>query len=234
MEKIYKKIWVFGDSYSAPYSDFHNQFFGPHYIEWKGYEPLIYPNIISKRLFVSLENLSRGGLDNYSIFERVCERIEDIGPNDIVIIGWSSVIRHRMITKSDNPLSIVESTLEEDLSTQFDFVSKTTLEEISVNRMDNKYHYEYELYQWSKLINLALPHTKIIHWSWDGLADNYTTRYQTIKTETDGIINDHHLSEQGHQQLANTLIKMINDKDTTKHYLGKFTTTKEKIEKKLL
>ena len=94
------KLWVFGDSFSTP---FHLHFWGANgYIKWKGYEPHIFSHHISKHYGLKIESRSLCGMDNYSIMERVCRELKNIKDGDIVIIGWSSMLRFRMVGKDGN------------------------------------------------------------------------------------------------------------------------------------
>ena len=66
-------LWTFGDSMTAGYTE--GSGWADKYIEWKGYKPKIYPEIISDKLGMELKNLAKGGYDNYSIFETLCANV---------------------------------------------------------------------------------------------------------------------------------------------------------------
>ena len=67
---------------------------------------------------------------------------------------------------------------------------------------------------------MALPNNLIISWSWENdlsiKANVEGVVYETISDDTDGLINDHHWSENGNKEFADWLIDKINkNKNTT-------------------
>lgn len=234
------KVWVFGDSYSTPYNKlFMNNLwiFGPsystplkeqidysdwaqRYCEWKGYIPLIYSQILASEFSLELSSFASGGLDNYTILERICENIEFIKENDVLIVGWSLPNRFRMVDDSGKDISIIGNFYQKQ-QRHFKFVSSTTLEEVLVNRDQHSRVFEYEMYQWTKLINKA-TNCKIIYLKWDSYPN-----YQTISEETNKEIDDKHFSENGHIQLANDIKEILLENKERINYLGNFVKTKK-------
>ena len=78
-------LWTFGDSYTEGFG-----YWAKKYIEWKGYKPLNFSDILSRDLSFIRKNMGEGGSDNYGIFETLCKNIGEIKENDFVIIGWST------------------------------------------------------------------------------------------------------------------------------------------------
>lgn len=209
-------LWVFGDSFSTPFDSPNLDLWAKEYINWKGYIPKIYSQIIATELEMKLETFAKGGLDNYTILETICENLDKINDDDILIIGWSSPLRFRIIDDNNNTLSIIPNFSNKTLN-----ISQSTIEQILYNRSIHHLNYEYELYLWTRLINKAVK-CKVIHWKWDSL-----TNFNTIKTESDSILNDGHYSELGHIELATHLLKLLN-RSMRCNYSDGFTTQKGK------
>jgi len=195
-----RTLWTFGDSFTE---SFNPKYEWPQkYIQWKGYIPKVYGEVIADELELELVNLGEGGSDNYSIFQAVCNSVHPINSNDIIIIGWSDTIRFRLAAnrKSWKPiLSNSDANLKD--------ISHTTISEILVNR-DNEL-YKDEVRSWMKLLDYTFPNNLLIHWSWREFIPNYFGDISTIFDETNGLINDNHFGEEGHKELAKKLIDMI-------------------------
>ena len=234
-----KTLWIFGDSLTAPFNPPDNDLnhWKHKYVEWKGYVPKVYSELITENLNINLMNMGCEGIDNGQIFENFCTKIEEIKPEDILIFGWTNQERIRLVTKENKwghfstNLRNKDKNKEENNShfpfntdslNIFDSISKNTIVEIMFNRMNMLYINE--LSNWMKLINFSFKNNKIIHWSWDSRIENcggiYINNYETIKKETNGIINDYHWSEVTHQNLSKFFIEII--------------TNELKIEKKLI
>jgi hypothetical protein len=102
-----KKLWVFGDSYSEPYDgEFSKFYWSLNYLNWKGYTPKNYTQILSDKLNCELMNFSMTTSNNNQIFQTFCDNIENIDVNDIIIIQWTEYYRFRLINddgKWENP-----------------------------------------------------------------------------------------------------------------------------------
>jgi hypothetical protein len=92
-------------------------------------------------------------------------------------------------------------------------ISKKTLEEIITHRTEK--NYGRDLNDYIKIINKTFTSNKIIHWSWVNyenktpLSIDYIDM-ETIKEDTDGVIDDFHYSEKSHVILSKKLINLIN------------------------
>lgn len=215
-----KKLWVFGDSFSATNKRNEIEKWRKLYIKWKGYTPKVWCEFLNDSLQLRLHNLSISATDNYSIFDTIIDSIDMISENDIVIIGWTSTLRFRLIDKSNkfNTIrpsdSIDSSTLSH--SKEYDSISINTINEILINR-DNDL-YQYELNRFIKIINKSLNTKNIIHWSPFQSTHhiihihkiNVLQDLELIKEETNGEINDTHYSENGHKDLAKYFYKILN------------------------
>jgi hypothetical protein len=191
-------LWTFGDSYTE------NFLKGiPKYIDWKGYVPKIYPEIIAEFLQLNLINLAKGGTNNYQIFQNICDNIENIKENDIIIISWTQIHRFRLVNENDewedfyNDKEHWQSKLK-----NMEYISKDTIRETIYNRLNKKY--EEEIRSWEKILKLVLKNNKYIFWS--PFAKEFRTKFNTIFEETNGKINDPHFSELGQLNLSKFLL----------------------------
>jgi hypothetical protein len=156
------KLWIFGDSYSVPFykTETIKNGWKPLYNKWKGYAPKCFGELISKELNFSHTNLSVSGLDNYSIFDNIISTLNKIKENDIIIIGWSHVDRFRLADSNNVFKSILSKRPDIGYSNELDNISKKTIEEISVNRLNSAYIHE--LNNYIKLLNFTFNKNIII------------------------------------------------------------------------
>ena len=203
-----QKLYIFGDSFSAGFSFESN--WTNNYVNWKGYTPQGFGEIISQKLNLELINLSENASDNYSILQKFCDNEKNIKKNDLVIIGWSSPLRFRLVSK--DWITILPnydkfSTKEIDKTK----ISESTLIEILLNRDDIRYCNEVN--SWIKLLNNL--DKNIIHWTpFDQRLDcMFLNKFETIVTETNGKLNDWHFSENGHKQLSDLFINKFKSKN---------------------
>lgn len=211
------KLWCFGDSYTQRYNP--NIDWCKKYIDFKGYIPKVYCDFLGEELGIESENCGFGGYDNYSIFETLCKNIHKIKKNDIVIIGWSSVIRFRLAAKDGNWVRFVPNTVTDFHISHHTDASRNTIEEIFVNR-DNQIFFN-EVNSWIHFINSTMKNNKIVHWSpFDEQKDNgqkynlnvhKLSKLETVKMETK-IIEDSHYSENAHKQLSFMFLEMFKNK----------------------
>ena len=202
-----KTLWTYGDSFTESLNTTNRALWVDEYVAWKGYIPRVYGEIISDEMGMELVNLGRGGSDNYSIFQSVCDSANLINSNDVIIIGWSSCTRFRLVDKWDNWKPIIPM-FDRNIRNLED-VSNTTLEEVLINRTKTKY--ASEVHSWIKLLNITFPNNLIIHWSpLDRIVSkNYIGNLTNITNETNEEIVNGHYGEVGHIQLANEFIRMI-------------------------
>ena len=203
-----QKLYIFGDSFSAGFS-FESNWTNP-YVNWKGYTPKGFGEIISQKLNLELINLSENASDNYSILQKFCDNEKNIKKNDLVIIGWSSPLRFRLVSKdwiTILPNHDKFSTKEIDKTK----ISESTLIEILLNRDDIRYCNEVN--SWIKLLNNL--DKNIIHWTpFDQRLDcMFLNKFETIFTETNGKLNDWHFGENGHLQLSDLFINKFKSKN---------------------
>lgn len=212
-------LWIFGDSFSA--TNFRNnaETWRVKYAKWKGYTTKVWPEFLNETLQLKLINTSLSGGDNYSIFDTIIDNIDNIKENDIIIVGWTTTLRFRVINKTNTfssirpSLNIKKSTLDNTL--EYTDISLNTINEILINR--DSYLYEEELNRYIKLINLYLKNNKILHWSHfqnDHPLLNLTRidkldQIEKISEETNGDVMDYHYSENGHKELSKLIYNKL-------------------------
>lgn len=210
-----KKLWIFGDSFSVPFKRVENEH---PYVPFKGYLPKIYSEIISEKLDLELMDMSHGGCSNYDIFHTFIKNIDKIGDGDILIFGWTQIIRFR-IASSRNDFYDVIIAVAEHMKSLIDIPTQS-LWDITINRSNNTIYYD-ELCDFIKIIKQSKLNCKILHWTWveprykDEYENNFYNllipykKYKTIKEETDDKVNDFHYGEMAHEELSNDLLKFL-------------------------
>lgn len=207
-------IWIFGDSYSAPFDNFEMGPWSKEYIKWKGYVPKTFGDNLANILNTEVRNFALGGSDNYTIFESVIKNAPEFKKDDIIIVGWSSIVRFRLVNDAGNLVFVLPNM---DNSKLISDVSQTTMNEILVNRSKSLYFEEFKIR--FNFLNWLLKDMKFIQWT--PFVTNFLTHKYVlgfvkenktkINLETDGFVNDTHYSELGHIELTNDFIKLIND-----------------------
>lgn len=214
-----KKLWVFGDSNSEGYNEQYH--WVPPYLEHKGYKPKWWSELVSEELGMQLLNRAKGGTDNYTIFESVCKEVNNIKTNDVIVIGWSSILRTRVINTAILPNHFISVLPNNQFS--LDELDKKSIEQMIVNR-DNELYID-EVMNWMKLINKAFENNKVLYFSsWpeflskkDSIINHHWwishTNSMTISAETYGQLDDGHFSETGCRVLADILKQCIESND---------------------
>jgi hypothetical protein len=196
-----KTVWVFGDSFTDKYILSNNK----SYTNWKGYTPKTYHEILGEHLNLPIKNFAESyGMDNYTIFQTLCNNINEIN-QDIVVINWSEPIRFRLVdnvSKKWRTILPIKSLRTSKGLPQVNGVNDETILDTFTNRENQLWLTEID--SWIKIINKALSNSVIIHWTW------YNNKeYQTITEETNGEVIDFHYSEKGHTDLANWILNQI-------------------------
>lgn len=229
------KLWVFGDSFSAPFNTHQNHDGGESaytkYKKWRGGNfPPIWPQILSEKLGYELVNFSEGGSCNYKIFNKICDNCDKFENGDMVIIGWTFVTRFRL-SNNHNFVSISYS----DVDGQEYWGGPEVIKNIALNRMENAY--VKEIYSFENIIDQVckLKGSNVFYWSADDTIINAETyefrnknkyiipecdrgmlryleiRYgaQTISKETRMDIHDQHFGQIGHEVMADRFHKTL-------------------------
>jgi len=225
-----RKIWVFGDSFSTPFSKFEKEWcpIVTNYLDTKESMPMCYGEILSAKLGLTLKNESWSGASNQTIFHNVINFIDSIKEEDIVIIGWSHVERFRVSKLGNWWYDVKITDTEGKISKHLDGVfEQDALSQLIVNRYTNDIFFT-EATDYIKIINKAFPNTKVYNWTWvwPTLSEDKTYEklyysslslpyraYTTIDKETNSKFKDIHYGEVGHQELSEDLLSiMLKDK----------------------
>jgi hypothetical protein len=213
-------LWVFGDSFSVPFQRVIDHM---PYIPYKGYCPKVYGDIISENLNLNFMDMSIGGCSNHSMFHNFIKNFEKIQPDDIVIFGWTQIIRFRIASKKNDLFDVLIAVA--DQMGHFIDIEKNALDQLHVNRTSYSVYYD-ELCDYIKIINHTCRNNKVIHWTWVEPTNTILTdekqyekkyfnllvpfkKYPTVREETNGEVNDFHYGEVGHKNLAEDLLKFL-------------------------
>lgn len=199
-------LWVFGDSFSTPFSYFKQ------YCEFKGYTPKTYYEIIGETLNMDIKPHGNGGADNHTILDRIIENLHNIKDGDIILIGWTDWFRTRVINDNGeweclNPGHVNQPTVG------ISNYSIGSIKDIILNRDHPKYIAE--MNNIIRLVKFSLRNNKVIDWCWideDNVLNceiKHIGRQMTIKEETKNLIWDYHWGEKGHEILAKEILKII-------------------------
>lgn len=206
-------IWVFGDSYSTPFKNHYTAKWANEYIRWKGYPPLHFGDILATELDCNVKYFSEGGLCNDGIFEHIYTQAPNIQKGDVIIIGWSSIHRFRLATLDNKWWNIIPNF--NNFGIDYPPISQRTLDEVLVNRDLKLYHSE--LKKRRGFIQWLFKKNILIQWSPFNDVCVYNVPLKTglpkpttIFDETKGEIEDYHYSEQGHIELADGFLRLIN------------------------
>jgi hypothetical protein len=209
-----KNIWYFGDSNTEAYNP--QYLWAKEYIDWKGYVPKHWTELLSERMRLPSHNLGKGGCDNYTIFDTLINNLDRISDGDIVIIGWSTPVRGRIANLDTNEWFTIVPMGKPNLKC----ISNNTIWEI-VSLRDSELYIN-EVLGWQKLIIKALSKNKVIFWSYfsefanKGLVDynHWSNKRETlsIKSETKGLVSDNHFGEAGNKVISDVMFDNLNIK----------------------
>lgn len=186
MDSSKNKLFLFGDSFTEGHTSDNNFSW---YKEWYAYLGNKFPKnwyeLLSDKLDYEYINFGTAGNSNPEIFETFCKNSHLINENDIVLLQWSYMHRFRWAIKKilDNNTE-VNSWLKYSASipyTDYDknhFLSKTTYEEIMINRTNILY--EKELLNYENLIEEYAKSKKFNVFFW-GVDENIIYRLQPQK-----------------------------------------------------
>ena len=199
-------IYVFGDSYSVEYDNPGLNPTGQLYCDWKGYVPKKYYHHLKEYYNADeITNYALSGNDNENIFEKFTESYKEFKNEDLIIFNWTNLDRFSIDMKIDDAFDDYKSHWGSSIGfSDVDWINK-----MMFNRMGSLYFNR--TFKLIHFINEILKLNKVIHWTWDCL--HHIEDVRTIKTETNGIINDGHYNEAEHYKLSQQMILELQKND---------------------
>jgi len=231
-------LWTFGCSFTAEWWPLDNT--PPNnydlYKKWRGGNlPPVWPAILASRLEMEIQNKGEGATGNDKIFMQFCNFSHLIKENDIVVIGWTHILRF-MLAGLDDKLLI--NILPNTTFTQYD---KNVIEYITVNRDFTIWYSQIvsymkliinycnligaSIYFWTSDLNMfenikkhinPKNYNKFIHNDYPDIfrciEDTYSDVIKNgvqIADETNGEIQDFHMGELGHKLQADLIYNHI-------------------------
>jgi len=201
------RLFIFGDSYSIDYdADCLKVKDRMSYVDWKGYVPKKYYDIIAEEYNISeIYNYSLCGNDNGNIFETFMDEYDKITEDDFVIFGWTSLSRFS-ICNAEPPTNKQPKYKPWGSSvshSKLDWVEKAQL------NFNTILFYDRQIKLISH-INKTTRANKIVHWTWYYPNNQH---HSTIINETNGIVEDYHYNESAHLELAKNMIEELKSKN---------------------
>jgi hypothetical protein len=200
-------IWIFGDSFSANFDYFKKGNYKSidEYLNYKGYIPKTYSQLLAEELNEEITNLSRIGSDNSLIILRIMENYSKIKENDIVLINWTSIERFKIVFENDWVPSLTYNT---------NVLSINVYDEISLLRQHVLYIKEQLTF--IKFVEEIFKTQRVFQWTWQTIFNTDKFMNYTILKETNNKIDDTHYGEDGHKFLYNYISNEFKIKRTSK------------------
>jgi hypothetical protein len=201
-------LWVFGDSFSCPFTNKECRHWGTPYIKYKGYVPKVFSDCIAEELQLNQINKAKGGTDNYTIFETLCDNVDFILKNDLIIVGWSDINRFRWLVENGSWKTILP---------KFKDNHYNKLEsEFLINQCIIRTELPFALYEVLKWMNLLkkMFGKQIIFWTpfllnnSDIFCPRDFIKTSNLKMDTNGIVDDGHWDENTHKDLAKLILEV--------------------------
>jgi len=196
------KLFAFGCSFTAG----NGCLVGEEYTEkYKSNEyDLIWPEIISNQIGYELINYGMGGYSNDKIFDTILNVYDKINENDYVIIEMS--FHHRydipnskdesLLTIAPNPSNLLVNEYSKNEIEHITYVSTLMQSNLFKKRNINRFNFLQKL-----LLNTKKVKNCLI---WD--VEENINNFEKIVDVTNGEINDHHWSYEGHRSFAKHLL----------------------------
>jgi hypothetical protein len=172
------KLWVFGCSFTAEWYPVGYEHIPSTYDEYKNFKggtlPDVWPTILSKKLNYDVRNCAIGGASNYNILKQFINVIDHINEGDILIFGWTQLLRFCAVNEKEHRIN--EMLPKQSYNVDVGF-SKTTIDEILVNRSHPLW--AEEIQNWIKFINnyCRLKNVEVFHWNSDNLIFDMDSKF---------------------------------------------------------
>ena len=173
-----RTLWTFGCSFTAewfPVGYGHQNNAYDYYKKFRGGTlPDVWPTILSKKLNYDIKNCGIGGASNYNILKQFINVIDNIKEGDILIFGWTQLLRFCAVNEKEHKIN--EMLPRESYNVDVGF-SKTTIDEILVNRSHPLWAEEVQ--NWIKFINnyCRLKNVEVFHWNSDNLIFDVDSKF---------------------------------------------------------
>lgn len=229
-------LWTFGCSFTAEYhpvgADIENNY--DRYKKWRGGTlPDVWPTILAKNLNLEIQNKGVGATGNDTIFQQFCNNSHLMKSGDIVIVGWTHILRFLLSSPDGSHLIDILPSMQypEFESKWIDFmlvnrsfsawqtqiISYIKMIESYCNSIDAKVFFwtsDIEMYECFKENYINIDTNKFIDWDYldffQLIRQNYPNfKNITIKEETNGAVDDQHLGELGHKLQADITLKHL-------------------------
>jgi hypothetical protein len=183
-------LWTFGCSFTAEYDPVGNPTLRTKYDDYKDWRggnlPKSWSTLLSEMMDYNVKNFGKGGSANQSIFWKFIEEHKNFKKGDLIIIGWTSILRFVAYNERDKCMNNMLPTF---INTNVGHIlSDQALTEI----FNNRSHAEWsiELCRWISLINsfCKLSEIKILHWS----SDSFFLDKYIDKNDVDSFIRTPH------------------------------------------
>lgn len=229
-------LWTFGCSFTAEWNPVGDRVRSNYddYKDWRGGNlPPVWPTIVARNLNMNLENKGQGATGNDNIFKKFCDNSHLIESGDVVIIGWTHILRYLLSSPSGTHLMDILPS-----ETYPEHPSETT-EYITINRSLPPWYGQIisyikiiinyckvigaKVFFWTSDINMYeyfkenyndIDVSKFIDWNYNDLFQIIRTKFKeapyfTIEEETNGKVVDYHLGEDGHKYQADIIFKHL-------------------------
>jgi len=215
-------VWAFGDSMTALLGNS-----GP-YITWLGREGKTYCEFLADTYGMISNNKGKSGSSCNQIFATFLQYHKEIKSGDIVVFGWSPIMRYRLAKKYPNGMmdwaQIVASSWKGSIETACidgTYVTEEVAQHIILNRYEFSDFYSKEVNDWISFIRewAELKGIKVVFWNWCDeefggkhsiITDIPIRRRTDMYTESNGVVHDGHYGEVGHRELADEIIEYLN------------------------
>jgi len=173
-----KKLWTFGCSFTADFYPVGYEHIPSTYDEYKKFKggtlPDVWPTILAEKLNYDVRNCAVGGSSNYNILKQFINVIDNINDGDILIFGWTQLVRFCAVNELEYRMIEMLPRQSYDVNVGY---SKTTIDEILVNRSHPLW--AEEIQNWIKFINdyCRLKNVEVFHWNSDTLIFDMDSKF---------------------------------------------------------
>mgnify|MGYP003114189010 FL=1 len=208
-------LFIFGDSFSVDWStgikrDAKRKNYYFKYKEYLGRLPIHFSQIIKEELgFSNVFNFAIGGASNDSILQTIGNNIDKINKDDYVLVGWSDLLRYRILHRDHNDWIHILPHSKTKLKDGY--FKKSCIEEL-VHRDIKHKSLIYNHISIKNILKKAIP-CPVLFWTpfkqKHKQLDLFPGTLSRIKDETNNQVGDSHYGEEGMKELAKILIGKI-------------------------